>query len=245
MLSEAPRTQQSSHAALCRARNFGPAPPLSRSARLDAVIVPTSRGATALDGAVHLATSMDATVVALCSKRTLAHEVDARFARVPGARVLAIDVPAGYRHDLLPIRTVAPRFRSASYPRRTDLSLKRNLGLLLARLRDWGRILFLDDDIGDSVHGRPTGLPAATAQRLAAALNHHQIAGLACRDFPDNSVVCHARRLAGFTTGHVHFRSRARGELRRPSAAVLPRPVQRGLVLLLAAGRGARSRLRR
>jgi hypothetical protein len=198
MLSVAPRTQQSSHAALCRARNLGPAPPLSRSARLDAVIVPASRGATALDGAVNLATSLNAPLIALCSKRTFAHEVDARFAWMPGCRVLAIDVPTGYRHDLLPTRTVAPRFRSASYPRRTDLSLKRNLGLLLARLRNWGRILFLDDDIGQSVNGRPAGLPTAMAQRLAVALDAHQIAGLACRDFPDNSVVCHARRLAGF-----------------------------------------------
>lgn len=194
MLSAAQGTQKSSHAALSCVRTFGPAPP----ARVDAVVVPASRGAAALDGAANLAISLDAPLIALCSKQTHAHEVAARFARVHGHGVLAIDVPADYRHDLLPTRTVAARFRAASPGRRTDLSLKRNLGLLLARLLDWGRVLFLDDDIGDSVNGRPTGLPITTARRLAAALNAHQIAGLACRDFPDNSVVCHARRLAGF-----------------------------------------------
>jgi hypothetical protein len=34
---------------------------------------------------------------------------------------------------------------------------------------------------------------------MAAELDVRQIAGLACREFPDNSVVCHARRLAGYS----------------------------------------------
>jgi hypothetical protein len=190
-------TQKSSHAALS-VRAFTAAPASSQSSRIKAVVVPTSRGAAALEGAATLASSLDALLVALCSQQTVAHEVAARFARVPGCRVVAIDVPTEYRHDLLPTRTVAPRFRAASRHRHTDLSLKRNLGLLLARLQNWGRILFLDDDIAEDVSGTVTGLPTQTAHRLAAALNSHQIAGLACRDFPDNSVVCHARRLAGF-----------------------------------------------
>jgi hypothetical protein len=179
-------------------RAFTPPLTTSRSARIDAIIVPASRGAAALDGAASLATSLNAPLIALCSRRTLAHEVTARFARIPGCHVLAIDVPACYRHDLLPTRTVATRFRAASRHRTTDLSLKRNLGLLMARLMDWGRILFLDDDIGDAWFGRPQALPAEAVYRLATALDSYQIAGLACREFPDNSVVCHARRLAGF-----------------------------------------------
>ena len=44
--------------------------------------------------------------------------------------------------------------------------------------------------------------------RLAGQLEMHQVAGMVVRRFPDNSVVCHARRLAGlaqdvFVTGAV------------------------------------------
>jgi hypothetical protein len=77
--------------------------------------------------------------------------------------------------------------------------LKRNLGLLMARLHGWGKILFLDDDISDYAQGMPQAIPAPTARRLAAELDVRQIAGLTCPQFPDNSVVCHARRLAGFS----------------------------------------------
>jgi hypothetical protein len=197
-LSVPTRAQKSSHAALSCLRAFTSVPTSSRSARIEAVIVPASRGAAALDGAATLATRLNATLVALCSQQTLGHQVAARFAAMPRCRVVAIDVPTDYWHDLLPTRTVAPRFRAASRHRQTDLSLKRNLGLILARLQSWGRILFLDDDIGETIDGKVTGLPVQTAHNLAAALNSHQIAGLACREFPDNSVVCHARRLAGF-----------------------------------------------
>ena len=38
----------------------------------------------------------------------------------------------------------------------------------------------------------------ATLTRLAVQLETHPIAGMVCRRFADNSVVCHARRLAGF-----------------------------------------------
>jgi hypothetical protein len=169
----------------------------TRSARIDAVVVPASRGAAALDGAASLATRLNAPLVALCSKQTTAHDVSARFARLPACRVLTIGVPDGYRHDLLPTRIVAQRFREASGNRKSDLSVKRNLGLLLARLQNWSKIIFVDDDVAESVGGRTPGIPTGTARRLASALDRHQIAGLGCRDFPDNSVVCHARRLAG------------------------------------------------
>ena len=81
----------------------------------------------------------------------------------------------------------------------SDLSVKRNFGLLLARLSGWSKIVFIDDDITLS---RPD------IARLTDQLDSHQIAGMVCRDFPDNSVVCHARRLAGlpqdvFVTGAV------------------------------------------
>jgi hypothetical protein len=67
-----------------------------------------------------------------------------------------------------------------------DLSLKRNLGLLIGRLAGWGTLLFLDDDM--------IGLSAAKVRRAAGSLDTFTAAGMPAREFPDNSVVCHARR---------------------------------------------------
>ena len=195
-----PSTEQKySHVAMTHDASHAQAPPASaRSGRVDAIVVPAARGAAALDGAAHLSVRLDVLLVVLCSKNTREPDAAARLARVPGCRALVVDVPAGYRHPRLPIRTAALRFRVAGANRRSDLSLKRNLGLLMARLHGWGKILFLDDDIGDDVGGTPVSIPTETARQLAAQLDVRQVAGLACRDFPDNSVVCHARRLAGY-----------------------------------------------
>ncbi len=133
---------------LARARSARSHRPLTRPGRgvttsvttpVDAVIVPASRGAAALDGAVHLASRLGSTtLVALCSQQTAGSEVLARFADAR-CRLVVVDVPEGYGHDLMPRRTVAERFHRAGGDRRSDLSRKRNLGLLLARLHDWGR----------------------------------------------------------------------------------------------------------
>ncbi len=69
----------------------------------------------------------------------------------------------------------------------------------MARLNGWRKIAFVDDDITVSVQD---------LAKLGHQLDHHQIAGMACRDYPDNSVFCHARRLAKmpqdvFVTGAV------------------------------------------
>jgi hypothetical protein len=192
-------TQKPSHVAMTHDASHAYVPPVSaRSGRVDAIVVPASRGAVALDGAAHLSTRLGVPLVALCSRKTRGSEAVARLARVPGCHALVVDVPSGYEHHRLPTRTAALRFRVASANRRSDLSLKRNLGLLMARLHGWGKILFLDDDIGETVDGTPVGIPTETARRLAAELDDRQVAGLACREFPDNSVVCHARRLAGY-----------------------------------------------
>ncbi len=191
--------QKSSHVAMTQDVSGTPAPSASAtSGRVDALVVPASRGAAALDGAAHLSIRLGVPLVALCSRNTHGAEAAARLARSPGCHALVVDVPEGYRHRGLPTRTAALRFRVASANRRCDLSLKRNLGLLMARLHGWGKILFLDDDIGDTVRGVPVGIPTEIVRRLAAELDVRQVAGLACREFPDNSVVCHARRLAGY-----------------------------------------------
>lgn len=70
-----------------------------------------------------------------------------------------------------------------------DLSTKRNLGLLLARILGWQRLMFLDDDIYQVTTDK--------VAELAAALDDHNISALIPKQFPDNSVVCHAHRLGG------------------------------------------------
>jgi hypothetical protein len=122
-----------------------------------------------------------------------------RISRVPGARGIVLDLD---RHYLLPIpelETSSATFAAVSGGRASDLSLKRNVGLILARLMGWRKILFVDDDIA---------LSLADVARISEQLDDHQIAGMVCRDFPDNSVFCHARRLADlhqdvFVTGAV------------------------------------------
>ena len=199
--------QNASHAELLQAKSYvrAEAPGGSPAqASLDAIVIPASRGAHALLASLELSVLLGVQLVALCSRKTLAGEVVELAARTPGSRVLAIDVPPGYAHSVLPRRTTAPEFRRVSAGRTTDLSVKRNLGLLLARLHGWSKILFLDDDI-DSPSGE-TRFDLPTVRRLGAELDSRQVTGLVCRSFPDNSVVCHARRLAGlpqdnFVTG--------------------------------------------
>jgi hypothetical protein len=71
---------------------------------------------------------------------------------------------------------------------------------LLARLHGWNKIVFVDDDI--------TLSRTDNIARLAGQLDRYQVAGMIVRDYPDNSVVCHARRAADlpqdvFLTGAV------------------------------------------
>jgi hypothetical protein len=193
--------QRASHAHLSQDVSQMPAPPLrSRRGRLDAVIVPASRPAFALQPAIELTAFLGAFLVVLCSKQTKAEQVAQRVATTPGARALIIQIPETWTHSEFPTRTSANEFKTASASRTSDLSTKRNLGLLLARLHSWNKIVFVDDDI-KLVGNR-------NIARLAGQLERHQVAGMLVRRFPDNSVVCHARRLAGlaqdvFVTGAV------------------------------------------
>jgi hypothetical protein len=160
--------------------------------------VPASRPASFLQPAIELATNLGVLLVVLCSKQTRVEQVAKRVARTPGARSLILPIPDNWKHPEFPTRTSADYFQDANANRASDLSVKRNLGLLLARLHGWNKIAFLDDDI--------TPLRSESIARLAGQLDNHEIAGMVVQ--PDNSVVCYARRLAGlpqdvFVTGAV------------------------------------------
>ena len=64
--------------------------------------------------------------------------------------------------------------------------MKRNVGLVLARMLGWQRIFFLDDDIRDIAY--------PDLQRTVDMLGSFSAAGMWVTDFPDNSIVCHANR---------------------------------------------------
>ena len=157
------------------------------TAKVDAIIVPTARHPANLNDAVNLAAALDCDLLTLHSgKWTSARDAARRFRG--RARLHAIDVPDPDNLGLPELRSsqlLAPtRFR-----RPADTGTKRNLGLLLSHLVGWERVVFLDDDIEirDPEH----------LKQASALLDTHNVVGLFIGGFPDNSVVCHAYRIAG------------------------------------------------
>ena len=169
---------------------FPPAP-------LNAIIVPASRPAESLATAVDLAKSIGCHLVILCSFHTDLADVRELFSTHGLTRAAAVSVPEGYEHPLLDF--VTTRWvrdgdgKRVCAGRNSDLSNKRNIGLLLARMLGWNRIFFMDDDIRqidaaailDTVSLLGTEGPLGAGYRTAAMMVHN---------YPDNSVVCHARR---------------------------------------------------
>lgn len=154
---------------------------------LDAIIVPTNRTPAYLHRAIDLAARLDCVLLVLCSQRaSVAGTVDR--GRQLGVEVVAIDVdrlPKGF----LPAFETTALLAGKPFERRTDTSLKRNIGLLFAKAAGWQRVVFLDDDIEVP---DPQDLTAA-----AELADSFAGVGLAVGGYPDNSVVCHAYREVG------------------------------------------------
>jgi len=156
-------------------------------ASIDAIIVPTARPIAYLRKAITLAGELNCRLVALCSIRASAADVKREAAKA-GVDFLAIDtdlVPDG----VVPNFETSAMLRGVRFDRRTDTSFKRNLGLLLAKIAGWERIVFLDDDISVS--------RADDLRDAAGLLYSHAVVGLKNGGYPDNSVVCHAYREVG------------------------------------------------
>ena len=187
----------------------------------DAIVVPTIRGADTLIEAGRLAAETDCPLLVLCS----GHRIDSRralsvLAEVPGlVRVTAVDYTSSHLSieaaDLL-------RFRTDEQPealegRNNDVSAKRNLALLVARMMGWEALLFLDDDVRD-VPEEVRCERGGVLQRTWHALETHPAMEAVGWAFPgarevgadplglsgaprlstsDNSMVCHAARLVG------------------------------------------------
>ncbi|MGA5757398.1 hypothetical protein [Nonomuraea bangladeshensis] len=154
---------------------------------IDAIIVPTIRHPRWLTYATRLALDLGCHLVSLHS-RNWSRAREAAQAMPDGLRYISADVDHVDRLRLPDFETTAV-LRDTPFARTTDLSAKRNTGLLLARLLGWRRIVFLDDDIEV---GRQ-----ADVERVAALLDTYDVVGMHIGGYPDNSVVCHAHRLTG------------------------------------------------
>ncbi len=135
--------------------------------------------------AIRLAKQTGANLAVLTSHDLDPNVVAADCVRA-GVHGLIMNLPDRYR---LPLTA---GFATAQHPstlgHKSNLSAKRNIGLLLGLLSGQ-KIFFLDDDIH--------GLSAGQLYQASAHLEHFAVAGFQPKTYPDNSVVCHANRLAG------------------------------------------------
>jgi hypothetical protein len=159
---------------------------------LDAIVVPASRPAAHLDHAVTLARAAGCWLLILCSGRLKRSEAVDFLAARSYRKSVVINLPRGYSHKLFQfpeLSAIHSELPEACGFYTTDLSMKRNIGLVLARRMGWRRIFFLDDDIRDIAYH--------SLQRTVDMLGSFSAAGLWVTDFPDNSIVCHAHRETG------------------------------------------------
>lgn len=183
-------------------------PPAVAGIPPDAIIVPTSRRAWNLRAAIRLAREADCRLIVLCSMRTRPAIVRLLCTMKRFAQATVVEIPRGYTHPFLTFETSewaknGPG-RIVCGVRDSDLSVKRNIGLLMARMLGWRRVFFMDDDIRDVSAFDLT----RTVSLLGDDGSGYRTASIRVKDFPDNSVVCHARRAVGeeqdvFVTGSV------------------------------------------
>lgn len=160
------------------------------SSVVDAIIVPTIREAGQLRPAVELAAQLRCPVIAIYSQRS-DDELSSIKEEFKQSEVTVVGLPANLPQDLQELLA----FETSSHPEGVsfcplDISRKRNLGLAMAQLCGWTKILFLDDDI--------RRLTSAMVIKAASLLDEYPVVGFQVRNYPDNAVVGHAKRLAGW-----------------------------------------------
>lgn len=182
--------QHSTHRAL--AGQGMPGSPWAEAPALDAIIVPGTRPAAYLEHAVTLARAADCWLIILSSQQSHGAKVRQYLAARSFHKAAVIDLPPGYSHPMLHFPGLAsingelpPECRWYA----TDLSMKRNISLVLARMLRWRRIFFLDDDIRDIAY--------PDLRHTVDMLGSFSAAGMWVTEFPDNSIVCHANRMTG------------------------------------------------
>lgn len=155
-------------------------------ANVDALIVPAGRPIAWLREATGLAAQLECALVAVCSRDVAASDAACLGGEL-GATTVAVEMQDYER--ILPGFEAVELIADTGLRREADSSRKRNLGLLLARITGWNRVLFLDDDI--------FAIEPQDAETAAGLLDRYTAVGLKNIGFPDNSVVCHAYRNVG------------------------------------------------
>jgi hypothetical protein len=160
-----------------------------RPVPIDVIIMPAARPAHNVLGGAALAAASLTPFVVLGSKDASGDSIALELAEIPGLQWAAIEVPEKYEHPLLQMTAQDYIPESARPNPASDLSLKRNLGLLIGR--QFGhRIFFMDDDIRISL---------SQLEYAGRLLSKYALAGFRSTDFPDKSVIGHiesARRLS-------------------------------------------------
>ena len=160
-------------------------------AQFDAILVPTNRPVEFLRACIGLAQQTAIPLIVVCSKRVNKREV-IEAAERENVEVFAVDLPEYPANPLVGTSfgtSTDEDLLAASSGKTRDLSTKRNLGLVIAKMLGWRRLMFLDDDI--------YGISKEDVEALAAALNNHNVSALIPEYYQDNSVACHAFRLGG------------------------------------------------
>jgi hypothetical protein len=159
----------------------------TRPAKVDAIFVPTARPVAYLKEAAAAALSLGCPLVTLHSRKWTNAFAAAAYLD-PKVDLIAIDLPDSAQLQLPELKT-SELLAGTIFERRTDLSTKRNLALVLSHKLRWKRIVFLDDDIRVPDPG--------DLSRAASLLDAHTAVGLRVGGFSDNSMVCHAFRAGG------------------------------------------------
>lgn len=153
---------------------------------IDTIIVPQGRSAENIDHAAYLAREVGARLISLCSHEAKAEQVAAVLERIGVPEYIAADIPPGYAIpgvEFLAHKTIP---EIAQKDPGWNLSDKRNLGQLMARLAKSERAFFQDDDL--YLHAEALG-------KVGLMLSDMEIAGLRCGLYPDRSAKMHVRRM--------------------------------------------------
>lgn len=182
--------QRTSHDGL-----LDPSHQVAGNAQFDAIVVPTHRPVKCLRDCIDLARETAIPLIVVCSKRVAKDQVvDATAGEEVEGFAVELPWPPANPPELISFATSTDEdLLAASFGRTRDLSTKRNLGLVIARMLGWRRLMFLDDDIYD--------VSKDDVNALAAALDDHNVSVLIPDEYPDNSVACHAYRLGGGKQG--------------------------------------------
>lgn len=192
-----PAAYRSSHLQLVRELDDGPTAPAGANAP-GGIVVPAYRPFEQEPGlklAARLAVDRNWELMVACSGQARAADFPHEVSNQLGDRLTVRDVDARSAPGATLSSMRDPLVR---LERSNDAAAKRNLGIAFAVTAGWQYLLFLDDDVTVAEAG-PTLDQDGLQKAVAALATTPELCAVSwtVTGFPDNSVVGHARRLAG------------------------------------------------